>query len=87
MITEAEAVIAARKYIEANIESRSGQEIFVVENEARSRGSNTVAPFNTAKYLETGNPVDGFIGNRPVKVNRETAEWGPTETLAYFEDQ
>ena len=81
MIDETEATNRAREYVAAMDESFA-----LIEEATQEEPFGWVFFYNSAKYVETGDPLDGLGGNAPLVVFRDTGAIEVTGTAAPVEE-
>jgi hypothetical protein len=89
MLTFEQAREKARETIQELSRGGHGRECVILDEHVRECVRGWLFPYNTKKFLETGNPLDGMVGNGPVLVDREngTVHVLPTGGLAVWLDE
>jgi hypothetical protein len=70
MLTYDEALAKARERVAEAALQLSGRELVVREDLVTERARGWTFPYNTKRFLETKNPLDGLVGNGPILVDK-----------------
>ena len=74
MLTFDEALARATAWVTNQAREVPGRELVVLNEHIEERKRGWALPYNTKRFAETHNPLDGLLGNGPVFVDKETGD-------------
>jgi Immunity protein 35 len=74
MLTFDETLAIATAWVANRAGEVPGRELVILDGHIEERKRGWAFPYNTKRFAETQNPLDGLLGNGPVFVDRATGE-------------
>jgi hypothetical protein len=89
MLTFDETLAIATTWVADRAREVPGRELVILDGHIEERKRGWAFPYNTKRFAETKNPLDGLLGNGPVFVDRATGEvhaLGSAKIRAWLEE-